>query len=141
MVDSNVIIAQMTLVEGLGIAIIGGIFGVVMKWQDAKHERERQKDRDRADELRKQDLEYREERERIEAEREAEMEAKEKARKELDTARLNLSFASVNGLMVLLHAAHGDQVNGNVDKAIESIEHAKGECNKLTNKNAIEHVS
>ena len=129
-IDNSVVIAQLGLIEVIGCAVITGIFGVVMKWQEKRRNKERE-----------DDLEYRKMREEEEARYKAELLAKEKARKELDTARLNLSFATANGLMVLLHAAHGDQVNGNVDKAIESIDKAKGECNALTNKNAIEHVS
>ena len=129
-VDPSIIIGQLAFVEGIGIAFISGIFGVIMKWQERRRENER-----------KDDLEYRERREREEAEYKAEREAKEKARKEFDTARLNLAFAVSNGLLVLLHAAHGDQVNGNVDAAIASIQKAKGECNMLTNENAIDNLS
>lgn len=129
-VDPSIILGFFALVEGIGIAFISGIFGVIMKWQERRREKER-----------KDDLEYREMREREETEYKAEREAKEKARKEFDTAQLNLSFAVSNGLLVLLHAAHGDQVNGNVDAAINSIEKAKGKCNALTNENAIDNLS
>jgi len=129
-VDPSIILGQIAYVQSLSVAIIGGIFGVIMKWQERRRERER-----------KDDLEYREKREREEAEYKADRDAKEKARKEFDTAQLNLVFAVSNGLLVLLHAAHGDQVNGNVDAAIASIQKAKGECNMLTNENAIDNLS
>lgn len=60
----------------------------------------------------------------------------ERMREEIDSCMYDLVFASANALEVLLHKAHGDHVNGNVDDALESIKSAKSECNHLLNKHA-----
>lgn len=56
-------------------------------------------------------------------------------REERDTNIYGLMFATANGTEVLLEAAHGDQLNGNVDEALTRIRVAKGKCNGIANKN------
>lgn len=58
---------------------------------------------------------------------------RERARVERDAALYDLVFASASGTEVLLHQAHGEQVNGNVDEALASIKAAKAECNRVFN--------
>ena len=121
-VDSNVIIAQMTLVEGIGIAIISGVFGVVMKWQDSRHEKKRKEDNAKHEEDRKADLEYRKQRE-----------IREKARQERDAAVYGVVLSTARGTEVLLHKAHGDKLNGDVQHSLESIEKSISRYNNLAN--------
>ena len=61
---------------------------------------------------------------------------REQAREERDTCLYDLVFASASGTEVLLHQAHGEQVNGNVDNALEQIKCAKAECNHVFNRQA-----
>lgn len=109
--DTQVIIAIVAGIEAIAVAIIGGLFGYYTK----KVER-------RADESRAESLAYRETREQHDREV-ADFNAK----------LLDLSFASANGVEVLLEAAHGDSVNGNVEKALKSLENAKSACNHSVN--------
>lgn len=60
----------------------------------------------------------------------------DKLREERDACNYDLLFATANACDVLLQAAHGDHVNGNVEEARQSIKHAKSECNKFYNRNA-----
>ena len=61
---------------------------------------------------------------------------REKLREERDACNYDLLFATANACDVLLQAAHGDHVNGNVEEARQSIKQAKSECNKFYNRNA-----
>ena len=61
---------------------------------------------------------------------------REQAREERDACLYDLVFASASGTEVLLHQAHGEQVNGNVDDALGQIRRAKAECNHVFNKQA-----
>ena len=58
---------------------------------------------------------------------------REAAREERDACLYDLVFASASGTEVLLHQAHGEQVNGNVNEALGQIQRAKAECNHVFN--------
>lgn len=62
--------------------------------------------------------------------------AREQQRMERDTCLYDLMFATAEGTEVLLHSAHGEKMNGNVDEALESIKKAKAECNRVFNRQA-----
>lgn len=127
--DPSIIVAQLGFIEAIGCAVIGGIFSFVLALIEGKRGRER-----------KADLEYREEREKVEADYKAERERKDNERMEYEAAKLDLLFATANGCDVLLQAAHGDQINGNVDTARTSIAKAKSECNHIVNKQAVKNI-
>ena len=55
---------------------------------------------------------------------------------EYELAKLELLFATANATDVLLQAAHGDHLNGNVEQAMQSIREAKSECNHVVNRKA-----
>lgn len=118
MLDSTIIVAIVSAVEGIGIAVIGLIVSSINR----KNEEYRTK------------REQREERDREQRKRQAEL------LKEYETAKLDLLFATANATDVLLQAAHGDHINGNVEKARESISKAKSECNHVVNRNSGEIV-
>lgn len=61
---------------------------------------------------------------------------REHAREERDARLYDLIFAVSSGTEVLLHNAHGEKVNGNVDEALAEIRKAKAECNHVFNKQA-----
>lgn len=61
---------------------------------------------------------------------------REVAREERDTNLYDLIFATASGTEVLLHQAHGEQVDGNVDDALDQIKRAKAECNRVFNRQA-----
>ena len=63
----------------------------------------------------------------------AKREKQEERREERDAAMYDLVFASTNGTEVLLEAAHGDDLNGNVETALSSIRNAKSQCNHIAN--------
>ena len=44
-----------------------------------------------------------------------------------------LLFAEANGIEILLRAAHGEHINGNVESALKAIENAKDKCNSEFN--------
>ena len=48
-------------------------------------------------------------------------------REKLDKAKNKVLVATMDGVLVLLHQAHGDKLNGNVTAAIEDIRDAKDE--------------
>lgn len=105
--DPTVIVAVITAVQAVGVAVIGGLFAVYTRRAE-----------ERADEVaRKRD-------------------ESDRMRQEIDSCMYDLVFATANAMEVLLHHAHGDHINGNVDEALESIKSAKAECNHLLNKNA-----
>ena len=112
---AGIIIAVVALIQGIGVALVQGMM--------SRKEKDTQ--------------EYREKREKAEKEAEDERKARDQSRKELDLAILGLAFATSEGTEVLLHQAHGDQVNGNVDKALKSIGDARSRCNEIVNKAAI----
>lgn len=109
--DAGVIIAIVTCIEGVTVAIIGGLFGYFTKKAEKK-----------AEQNRTEDLAYREERKEHDKDVIA-----------FNAQLLDLTFASANGVEVLLQAAHGDKLNGNVDKALQSLQRAKDECNHSVN--------
>ena len=61
-------------------------------------------------------------------------EESERRREERDQALYDLVFADSTGTEVLLHQAHGDHLNGNVESALNSISKAKGVFNKICNR-------
>lgn len=65
-----------------------------------------------------------------------ERDERDKAREERDACLYDLVFATATGTEVLLHQAHGERVNGNVEEALESIKKAKSECNHVFNRQA-----
>lgn len=66
--------------------------------------------------------------------RERKRDNEQRAREERDAAVYDLTFALANGVEVLLHQAHGERLNGNVEDALNQITRAKSECNHLFNK-------
>lgn len=112
--DTTVIVAVIAAAQAVGVAIIGGLFAK----SKAESEAYRAK-REKAEEKAMRDK----------AERDA-------RREERDTAILALNFACAEGTEVLLEYAHGDQMNGNVDKALKAIENARGRLNHIINKEA-----
>lgn len=70
--------------------------------------------------------------ERSEAFRRSQQDA-ERRREERDEAMYTLLFADATGTEVLLHKAHGDDVNGNVDAALSDIRQAKADLNAIRN--------
>lgn len=64
----------------------------------------------------------------------AERAEKDRAREERDAANYDLLFSVADGVEVLLEQAHGDRMNGNVEKALESVRGAKSKCNHLYNR-------
>ena len=63
-------------------------------------------------------------------------EASERKRVERDACLYDLVFATASACEVLLHQAHGERVNGNVDEALDEIRTAKSECNRIFNRQA-----
>ena len=63
-------------------------------------------------------------------------EESDQKRKERDQALYDLVFADSTGTEVLLHQAHGDHLNGNVEDALTSIHDAKSKFNKICNEAA-----
>ena len=122
----GVIIAQLGLIEAIGVALIGGIFGLVQYRANKRREDEHE-----------DALEYRKQREKVELELRQKEKEREEIQADLTVAVLGMVFSVGEGTEVLLHQAHGEQVNGNVSSALESIHNAKEECNKLVNKMAI----
>ena len=57
-------------------------------------------------------------------------------KEERDAALYGLVFANAGGTEVLLHQAHGEKVNGNVDAALEGIGAAKAKFNEVCNRQA-----
>lgn len=56
----------------------------------------------------------------------------EQRREERDAALYALVFANASGTEVLLHKAHGDEINGNVDAALKDIRSAKADLNEIS---------
>lgn len=57
----------------------------------------------------------------------------EKVREKRDAALYALVFADSTGTEVLLHQAHGEKMNGNVDAALRDIHDAKANLNNICN--------
>lgn len=110
-VDTSIIIAQLSLVEVLGSTLIAGIFGIIQHRQEKKREAER-----------KADLEYRNKREK-----------QEETRQNRDAKLYGVVLSTARGTQVLLHQAHGDHLNGDVEHSLKSIEDSISEFNKLSN--------
>ena len=112
--DATIVVAIIGAIEGIGIAIIGVIVSSINK----KNE------------------EYRAARDKREKEENAKRAEEHELMEEYELAKLELLFATANATDVLLQAAHGDHLNGNVEDAIESIREAKSECNHVVNRKA-----
>lgn len=110
----EVAVALIGLIEAIGVAVIGAIVQRSKKNAEA----------------------YRAKREKEEAEMAAESREREEIRTEFLACMYDLTFATATGCEVLLHQAHGDRINGNVDAALKSIGRAKSKCNHLQNRNA-----
>lgn len=97
--------AIIAALQALGVAVIGGLFAYYTKRAETQAKR-------LSDEQR----------------------ARDQMREDLQACMYDLVFANTDALEVLLHQAHGDHVNGNVDDALASIKNAKSECNRLVNR-------
>ena len=117
--DPTIVVAIISAIEGFGIAVIGLIVSSINK----KNEQ------------------YRKARDAREAERQAKRDEEKELLEEYELAKLELIFATANGTDVLLKAAHGDHLNGNVQEAMDSISRAKSECNHVVNKRAAKRRS
>lgn len=113
--DSAIVVAIIAAVEAIGVAVITGL--VSRQKADAEA--------------------YRKKREAQEAEAKAAQAERERRREQRNTAMLSLLFADAEGTEVLLHKAHGDDVNGNVDEALGSIRRAKADLNHIVNMEAM----
>lgn len=113
--DPTVTVAILALIEGVGVAIIGGFFAKSKSDADA----------------------YRSKREAQEAEERQVLAERNKRREERDAAILALNFACAEGTEVLLEYAHGEKMNGNVDDALRSISAARKRLNDFINKEAV----
>ena len=113
--DPTVTVALLALIEGVGVAIIGGLFAKSKSDSDA----------------------YRIKREAREAKEREEIAERNKRREERDVAILALNFACAEGTEVLLEYAHGEKMNGNVDDALKSISAARKRLNNLINKEVV----
>ena len=116
--ETGVIVAIITAVEGVGCALIA----LLVSGINRKNEQ------------------YRIAREQKEAIEKAEQKEKEAAKAEFDAAKLDLLYSVANGTDVVLQYAHGEKVNGNVEAARESIKKAKAECNRITNREVVKHI-
>lgn len=114
MMPVEVIVAIVGAIEAIGVAIIGAIVA-------AQNRRSEQ---------------YRQKREAEEAAEREEREERERLRLERDTCLYELVFATARGSEVLLHQAHGDRLNGNVDEALSSLREAMADCNRTFNRQA-----
>lgn len=113
--DPTVTVALLALIEGVGVAIIGGLFARSKSETDA----------------------YRTKRETQEAEDRDALAERNKRREERDVAILALNFACAEGTEVLLEYAHGEKMNGNIDDALKSIAKARKQLNDVINKEAM----
>ena len=52
-------------------------------------------------------------------------------RERLDKAKWKVLIATMGGVSLLLHQAHGDKLNGNVEAALEEINDAKSELDDV----------
>lgn len=58
---------------------------------------------------------------------------RDRAREKRDAHNYDLLFSVADGVEVLLEQAHGDKMNGNVEKALQSVRAAKSNCNHVYN--------
>ena len=114
--DTGVIVAIITAIQVITVAVIGGIFNYFTKKAESKREAERQ-----------DDLKYR-----------AEREEREAKRQERDKAIYGVVLTTAKGTELLLHHAHGEQLNGDVEKALLKMEGAIGHYNTIANENMAE---
>ena len=112
--ETEVVVALIVLAQAVGVAVINGI----MKRREESN------------------AEYRQQREIREKERDKAADEREAARLKRDTCFYDLMFATAEGTEVLLHKAHGDHMNGNVEEALAAIQKAKSECNHFVNHQA-----
>ena len=119
-IDPSIIVGQLALLEALGVALMSGVFGIILKVLDNK--REAKREAERAD-----DLAYRQRRE-----------ADEKRRKERDKAIYGVVLTTARGTELLLHHAHGEQLNGDVEKALDKMDKAISKYNNIANDNMVE---
>lgn len=110
--DPTVLIAIIGCMQAIVVALIGGLFSYQNKKTDDYRNQRDVKKKEEAEHLKERD----------------------KQRMERDTALYDLMFSVAGGTEVLLHKAHGDNLNGNVDDALKSIKEAKAECNKVFNR-------
>ena len=110
-IDPSIIVQQIALMEGVGVAIISGVVALILKRMDKKREGEREAD-----------MQYRQRREQQEADRQ-----------QRDVKLYGVVMSTARGTQVLLHQAHGDNLNGDVEHSIKSIEDSISEFNKLAN--------
>ena len=108
--EPTIVVAIIGAIEAVTVAFVGGIYAKLSA--DVKRRADEQDARD----------EERAERDRI--------------REERDACLYDLMFATASGTEVLLHQAHGDHLNGNVEDALSSIRKAKSECNHIFNRSA-----
>ena len=52
-------------------------------------------------------------------------------RERLDKAKWKVLIATMDGVSLLLHQAHGDKLNGNVEAALNDIDKARDELNEV----------
>lgn len=110
-VDPSIIVGQLALMEGIGVAVISGVVALILKRMDKKRETERESD-----------MRYRRKREK-----------QEEDRKKRDTKLYAVVLSTARGTQVLLHQAHGDHLNGDVEHSLKSIDKSISEFNELAN--------
>ena len=109
--ETSIIVAAIAAIQAIGVAIIGGLFAKSKAESEA----------------------YRAKREKSEAEAAKAKLERDARREERDVAILALEFACAEGTEVLLEAARGDKVNGNVERALNNIERSRGRLNHIIN--------
>lgn len=105
--EPTVTVAIIAAFQAIGVAVIGGLFTHYTRKAEA-----------RAKALTNEE------------------ESRKESRQNMQACMYDLVFANTNALEVLLHQAHGDKINGNVDEALDSIKKAKTKCNSLLNETA-----
>lgn len=115
LLDTAIIVAIISAVQAVGVAIITALI--------ARNKRENEVYRAK-----------REEQERMAKEQAKDLRVQRENR---DMAMMTLLFVDAEGTEVLLKKAHGDQVNGDVQKALDAIGDAKTELNRVVNQAAI----
>lgn len=109
-----VLVSIVGAIEAIGCAVIGYLV------QDSKKKAE----------------EYRAQRDAREEKAAEEARRRDRSQKAFQACQLDLEFAVANACEVLLHKAHGDEVNGNVDAALSQVQNAKSACNHMVNERA-----
>ena len=54
-------------------------------------------------------------------------------REKLDRAKWKVLTATMEGVSLLLHHAHGEKLNGNVDEALDKVKEAEAELDNVMN--------